>query len=119
MAHVEVTGVVHRINQNGIGFTVKESWTRRDGSGEGARYWSCWMPTPAPVEVIVGEPVKVAGLLGAKVSTRDARYVDYTVNEATVTRTGSAPTPAPEPEYTDAWETANVPDGGPWYPASS
>jgi hypothetical protein len=61
----------------------------------------------------IGSRVKVNGLLSTKVSERDARYVDHTLNEArvelleadatSITRAGQAPAAAPEP--VDAWAT--------------
>jgi hypothetical protein len=64
----------------------------------------------------IGSRVKVNGLLSTKVSERDARYVDHTLNEArvelleadatSITRAGQAPAPAVEPEPVDAWATA-------------
>lgn len=127
MASATVTGTVSRINQNGIGFGVKETWPSREGR-EATRYWSVWMPEDQPVTVAVGDRVKITGLLGTKVSTRDNRYVDHTVNRATVEVTaeatphtwGSTDSPVPqETEHTEdpgepSWVTASIPEDKPF-----
>lgn len=83
MADVTVSGTVSRINQTGNGFGVKEVVT----FGEKTRttYWSVFPPRNVDRHVQVGDPVTVTGGLGAKVSERDARYVDFTINNAQVT----------------------------------
>jgi len=96
MAKVTVEGVVSRVNRTGNGFGVKESATV--GDRQIVTYWSVFPPKDAAVNVAVDQPVKVQGFIRAKVSERDARYVDFTVNHATV-EAGAAPA--------DAWDAPN------------
>lgn len=120
MASTTVNGTVNRIFAS-KGFSVKETWSGRDGHS-GTRYWSVFVPDGQPVTVAEGDTVKVSGLLGTKVSTRDARYVDHTVSNAVVEVTGDAPArdyePAPPSEDPWAtqhqWETTPIPDETPF-----
>ncbi|MDQ1113974.1 hypothetical protein QE418_003422 [Microbacterium testaceum] len=84
MAKVEVQGVVERIHTRGGGFNLRESWPRRDGSGESSRFWSVFLPDRTPAQVVVGDRVRVVGALRVEVSKRDPRYVDHTVSSAGV-----------------------------------
>lgn len=54
MAKVTVEGVVSRLNHNGVGFGVRESWTNREGAAQN-RYWAVWMPNTVPTTVTVGD----------------------------------------------------------------
>ena len=83
MAEVEVRGEVSRLNNSGNGFGLRETWQVRGESKQ--RYWSVFPPGDDPRTVNVGDVVTVAGRLGTKVSDRDNRYVDHTVNAHTVT----------------------------------
>ncbi|KJL45589.1 hypothetical protein [Microbacterium trichothecenolyticum] len=123
MAIVTVEGTVSRINQNGVGFGVKESWQGREGR-EAHRYWSAWMPDNVPVQVVVGDAVKITGPLRTQVD-RDPRFVAHTVSNAKVEITrengprswapdnGQPPADEypPDDPYADgtAWSTAQVP----------
>jgi hypothetical protein len=108
MAKVTVEGVVSRVNRTGNGFGVKESATV--GDRQIVTYWSVFPPKDASVNVAVDQSVKVSGFIRAKVSERDPRYVDFTVNHASV-EAGAAPAPAyagdqswldqPNPAYGD------------------
>ncbi|MCJ1709268.1 hypothetical protein [Microbacterium sp. VKM Ac-2923] len=124
MAKVEVQGVVERIHTRGSGFTVRESWTRRDGSGESSRFWSVFLPERTAVRVIAGDRVRVVGALRADVSKRDNRYVDHTVSNAAVEITQEngprswgppsddeppAPTDADAPPADPVWDVARIP----------
>lgn len=82
MAEVTVEGTVSRLNASGNGFGVKEIVTFGDKSR--TTYWSVFPPRGVDRFVQVGDSVKVTGGLGAKVSERDPRYVDYTINNAQV-----------------------------------
>lgn len=86
MAQVTVSGVIERLHQNGRGFSLVESFPTRDGR-DMRRYWGVFLPDRTPLETIVGDTVQVVGGLRATVSTRDSRYVDHTVSNATVTVT--------------------------------
>lgn len=133
MAKVEVQGVVERIHTKGTGFTVRESWARRDGSGESSRFWSCFMPDRAPLRVVVGDRVRVVGGLRTEVSTRNPRYVDHTVGNVAVeitqengprswgppsdSYTHDAPPPPTDADAppVDGWNVAPIPgDDTPW-----
>ena len=91
------------------------------------------MPNTVPTTVIVGDVVTVTGRLSVKVSPRDGRFVDVSVQDATVTvkkPNGPRPDvhPAPlddevpaEPAWdaTPAWPSTPIPadvapDGAPW-----
>lgn len=96
MAKINVEGVVSRVNRTGNGFGVKES--QAVGDKTRTTYWSVFPPRDASVSVVVDQPVKVSGFLGAKVSERDARYVDFTVNHASVDA-GAAPVAAESDDW--------------------
>jgi hypothetical protein len=100
MATTTVQGTVSRIYAS-RGFSLKETWNKRDG-GTGTRYWSVFVPDGQPVTAVIDSRVKVSGMLAAEVSSKDARYVDYKVSNATVETIG-APAPAADP--VDAWPT--------------
>jgi hypothetical protein len=109
MARVEIEGEVASVNGTGSGFRVVESWEGRDGRA-GKRYFAVWFPRSATASVpAVGERVKVQGFLSAKVSERDARYVDLTVNEARVERVEYA-APVVTGEQFAAQASGNWPD---------
>ena len=83
MADVTVQGEVSRINAKGSGFGLRE--TREHNGKTFTTYWSVFPPRNVDRFVNVGDLVTVTGGLGAKVSERDARYVDFTINNAQVT----------------------------------
>lgn len=94
MAFANVEGEVSRLNRTGFGFGLKESWTTRDGK-QGFRYWAVFPESDAGVQV--GDRVKVSGSLGTKVGDPktgsdgvERRYVDHTVGNARVERSGGA-----------------------------
>lgn len=118
MSKVIVRGVVSRINKNGVGFGVRESWPNRDG-GTSERYWAVWMPHDEPTRVVVGDEVEVTGRLSAKVSTRNPRFVDYHVQNAVVAmlvengpRTWTTDQVSEEPPE-NPWPVAEIPDATP------
>lgn len=113
MAHATVRGVVSRINSNGIGFSVKESWPKRDGT-EAHRYWSVFLPDNVPVEVIAGDEVTVTGQLRTAVSKRDARYVDHTISNARVEVTRQNGPRSWEPPVDDVPPDDPYADGPAW-----
>jgi len=82
MADVTVEGTVSRLNASGNGFGVRE--TREHNGKTFTTYWSVFPPRGVDRFVQVGDPVKVTGGLGAKVSERDNRYVDFAINNARV-----------------------------------
>lgn len=96
-----VEGTVSRINANGIGFSVKESWRNREG-GESHRFVSCFMPDRVPVTVIVGDEVKVTGNLRTAVSKRNAQFVDHTIGNASVEQLSTGPARSWGPDDTGA-----------------
>jgi hypothetical protein len=103
MASANVTGTVASLNSTGTGFRVEESWEGREGR-QSRRYWSVWFPKDTGgMAPPIGSRVKVNGLLSTKVSERDARYVDHTLNEARVELLAAPAAPAAEP--VDAWST--------------
>jgi len=93
MADVTVQGEVSRINAKGNGFGLRETVTFGDKTR--TTYWSVFPPRNVDRFVNVGDLVTVTGGLGAKVSERDARYVDFTINNAQVT--GQEPWDTSEP----------------------
>jgi hypothetical protein len=82
VAITTVEGTVSRINRNGVGFGVKETWKGREGR-EAHRYWSVWMPDGVPVQVVEGDEVKVIGPLRTAVD-RDPRFVSHSISNARV-----------------------------------
>ena len=102
MAYTTVEGTVSRINSRGNGFGVRE-----DNEYQGktrTTYWSVFPPKDADRTVSEGDRIKVSGFLGTRVSERDARFVDHTLNQAKVLE--GATTPA----QSGSWETS--PAGG-------
>ena len=104
MARVTVEGTVSRINSRGNGFGVKEvqSW----GDKERVTYWSVFPPKDAERTVVEGQTVKLEGFLGTRVSERDARFVDHTLNQAKVLEAASV---APVPVGGSGWNTDETP----------
>lgn len=89
MAKVTVEGVVASVNGTGTGFRVEEGY-EIDGKWF-RRFYSCWFPKTASVAVPnQGDRVTVRGTLSAKVSTRDARFVDLTVNNTVIIERSAA-----------------------------
>jgi len=80
MAFVAVKGEVNRVFYNGLGVSVKESFTRRDGS-EGAAYFTAWFDQdPGLAEGASGE---FSGVLSVKLSEYEKdgeRVTGYDVN---------------------------------------
>lgn len=107
MAKVSVDGVVSRLNSRGNGFGVRE--VQEFNGSERTTFWSVFPPKDAPRTVVEGQRVMVEGFLRTRVSERDARFVDHTLNGA---RLVGEPVPAAqEPAPQEAgWETA--PAGG-------
>lgn len=117
MANVTVEGTVSRINRNGVGFGIRETWTGRDGASK-ERYWAVWMPGTEPTRVIVGDEVIAVGRLSSKVSPRDARFVDLAVQDAeiTITRENGPRTWDLAPDEQEPWEieAGLAPTHTPW-----
>ena len=88
MAYTTVEGTVSRINSRGNGFGLKE--VNSYGDKERVTYWSVFPPKDAARTVNEGDRVKVSGFLGTRVSERDARFVDHTLNQAKVLETAAA-----------------------------
>ena len=82
MAYTTIEGTVSRINSRGTGFGVKETWQEK--GEEKFRYWSVFLPDGVERTVVEGQSVKVSGGLRTRVSERDARFVDHTLNQAQV-----------------------------------
>lgn len=82
MSYVTVEGTVSRINSRGNGFGLKE--VQEYQGKERVTYWSVFPPKDADRTVSEGDRIKVAGFLGTRVSERDARFVDHTLNQAKV-----------------------------------
>ena len=103
MARVTVEGTVSRINSRGNGFGVREvqSW----GDKERVTYWSVFPPKDAERTVVEGQTVKLEGFLGTRVSERDARFVDHTLNQAKVLETSAAPVAS----ASSGWNTDETP----------
>ena len=83
MAFVNVQGEVTRLHNSGGGFGLRETWTVQ--GKERNRYWAIF--TKDPVQVGVGDRVKVSGGLQTKVTEpkEDGRvFVDHTVGQAQV-----------------------------------
>ena len=105
MAKVSVEGVVSRLNSRGNGFGVREA--QEFNGSERTTFWSVFPPKDAPRTVVEGQRVTVEGFLRTRVSERDARFVDHTLNGA---RLVGEPVPAPqEPtpgsgDYGDAFD---------------
>lgn len=92
MATTVVEGTVSRINSRGNGFGVRE-----DNEYQGktrTTYWSVFPPKDADRTVNEGDRVKVSGFLGTRVSERDARFVDHTLNQAKVLEAAAVAAPA-------------------------
>ncbi|GAA5198610.1 hypothetical protein [Microbacterium jejuense] len=125
MASATVTGTVASLNSTGTGFRVEETWEGRDGRSS-RRFWAVWFPKgTGGMAPPVNAHVKVTGLLGTKVSERDNRYVDHTINDAQVELLNGEPAPAADhrapvqpyvgnPAYDtppeDPWATAPIPE---------
>ena len=111
MAKTVVDGVVASVAGTGVGFTVKEVIESPTTPGKTwDRYWRCWYPRQSSHSVVKqGDTVSVSGEVSAKVSEKNPRYVDFILNDVTVTP--SSPTATPEPDgYGDPWATAPIPD---------
>ena len=102
MAYTTIEGTVSRINSRGTGFGVKETWQEK--GEEKFRYWSVFLPDGVERTVVEGQTVKVSGGLRTRVSERDARFVDHTLNQAKVLET-AAPVVA-APAAADTWAPA-------------
>jgi len=89
MATTVVEGTVSRINSRGNGYGVKE--VQSYGDKERVTYWSVFPPKDADRTVNEGDRIKVSGFLGTRVSERDARFVDHTLNQAKVLEGVAAP----------------------------
>lgn len=128
MASATVTGTVASLNSTGTGFRVEEAWEGRDGRSS-RRFWAVWFAKgTGGMAPPVNARVKVTGLLSTKVSERDNRYVDHTINEAKVELLDGEPrnneqhppvngydTPPEDPwANTPGWETVTVPDETPF-----
>lgn len=96
MAYVTVEGTVSRINSRGNGFGVKE--VNEYNGKERVTFWSVFPPRDADRTVREGDRVKVGGFLGTRVSERDARFVDHTLNNAKVLEAAAAVSAS-----TDSW----------------
>jgi hypothetical protein len=105
LAKVTVTGVVSRLNKSGNGFGVREvqEWSGNTRT----TYWSVFPPRDAARAVVEGQEVTVSGFLGTKVSEKDGRFVDHTVNQAMVEGSGEL-----EPVSVGSWETVPPGDAG-------
>ena len=104
MAYVTVEGIVSRINSRGNGFGLKEvqEWQGK----ERVTYWSVFPPKDAERTVVEGDRVKLGGFLGTRVSERDARFVDHTLNQGKVLESlGSAALS----QAADSWVPAPFP----------
>lgn len=112
MAKTTVEGTVSRLNQSGNGFGLKE---QREHQGRTyTTYWSVFPPRDQNAGVNVGDRVKVDGFLRTKVSEKDARYVDHTVNEARVEAvkgSGNSPQNSAAP-VEEPWATPSADDAG-------
>ena len=100
MATTVVEGTVSRINSRGNGFGVKE--VQSYGDKERVTYWSVFPPKDADRTVVEGQRVKVSGFLGTRVSERDARFVDHTLNQARVVEAAQV---APVVESAPSWNS--------------
>ena len=97
MAVVTVEGTVSRINSRGNGWGLKE--VQSYGDKERVTYWSVFPPKDADRTVVEGQRIKVSGFLGTRVSERDARFVDHTLNQAKVLETAAAPVVESAPSW--------------------
>ena len=88
MAYVTVEGTVSRINSRGNGFGLKE--VQEYNGKERVTFWSVFPPKDAERTVSEGDRLKVGGFLGTRVSERDARFVDHTLNQGKVLETRDA-----------------------------
>lgn len=88
MAYTTVEGTVSRLNNSGNGYGVKEEQSFQGKTR--TTYWSVFPARGAVRDVQVGDVVKVGGFLGTKVSERDNRYVDHTLNNAKVLESAPA-----------------------------
>jgi len=100
MAWVQVEGTVSRINSRGNGFGLKE--VNEYNGKERVTYWSVFPPKDADRTVNEGDRIKVSGFLGTRVSERDARFVDHTLNQAKVLESV-----APVVDAGPVWNTAD------------
>ena len=82
MAYTTVEGEVARINSRGNGYAIREEQTYNGKTR--TTYWSVFPPKDAERTVNEGDRIKVGGFLGTRVSERDARFVDHTLNQAKV-----------------------------------
>jgi hypothetical protein len=121
MARIEVEGTVASVNGTGSGFRIEESWEGRDGR-RSRRYWTAWFPRASSTAIPnKGDVVKANGFLSTKVSEKDARYVDHTIQEVRVefvARASAYEVPPLADDYlpvddyppTDAWAVAPIPN---------
>jgi hypothetical protein len=84
MARGIVDGTVTKIIRSGGGAMIRETWQNRNGVTK-SRNWTAWAPDGKSVPVRVGDLVTVTGRLGVKVSPRDNRYIDTSLQAATFT----------------------------------
>jgi hypothetical protein len=104
MAYVTVEGTVSRINSRGNGWGLREA--QEYNGKERVTYWSVFPPKDADRTVNEGDRIKVSGFLGTRVSERDARFVDHTLNQAKVLEAvGVAPVVDAGPVWNTADET--------------
>jgi len=92
MAYVTVEGTVSRINSRGNGWGLREA--QEYNGKERVTFWSVFPPKDADRTVQEGQKIKVSGFLGTRVSERDARFVDHTLNQAKVLEAVVAAAPA-------------------------
>ncbi|MDR6907494.1 hypothetical protein J2X63_003202 [Agromyces sp. 3263] len=100
MAYTTVEGTVSRINSRGNGFGLREE-NEYQGKTR-TTYWSVFPPKDAARTVSEGDRIKASGFLGTKVSERDARFVDHTLNQAKVLEGAAPVVSAPA---ADTWTT--------------
>lgn len=93
MAFVTAEGEVTRVVWDGKGATVKESFTKRDGT-EGAAYYTAFFDEPHGLNV--GDTGRFNGILGVKPSTytgsdgKTRTGVDVTINSTRFTPAGDS-----------------------------
>ena len=108
MAYTTVEGTVSRINSRGNGWGLKE--VQEYNGKERVTFWSVFPPRDADRTVQEGDWVKVGGFLGTRVSERDARFVDHTLNQAKVLEiVGVAPVVDAGPVWNTAAGDSEVP----------
>jgi hypothetical protein len=84
MARGIVDGTVTKIIRSGGGAMIRETWQNRNGITK-SRNWTAWAPDGQSVPVRVGDLVTVSGRLSVKVSPRDNRYIDTSLQAAAFT----------------------------------